>query len=132
MTLGEYLIPFNGSLGSLVAVRSHRTKTVVGSYANDLIDRSSFPEVGCLFPVDSGLARRIKRKRGVAPGREASFRPNLQRSYLNYSEKLISFFLPLRGNPLNVSASDVDLAFKENLGMRITVQSWWLGGAAAE
>lgn len=66
-----------------------------------------------------------KEENGVQqPGREASFRPNLQRSYLNYSEKLISFFLPLRENPLNVSASDVDLAFKENLGMRITVQSW--------
>lgn len=40
-----------------------------------------------------------KNRRGEC---EASFRPNLQRSYLNYSEKLISFFLPLRENPLNV------------------------------
>jgi len=85
----------------------------------------------------ASLPWRAKRKRGTQLSLGSADRTDLQRPYLNYSEKLITFFLPSppppsRGNPLNVSASDVDLAFKENLGMRTTVQSRRRPSAPAE
>jgi len=92
------------------------------SRANDLIDRSPFPE-GPSARFDS-TSPEVKSKEATRPGVGSADRSDLRRPYLNYSEKLISFFHPFpRGNPLNVSASDVDLVFKENLGMRTTVQS---------
>lgn len=75
-------------------LRTFKIRVPLPSHANDLIDRSPFPEGPSAWFDSTPLPWRAKRKRGARLSVGSADRPDLQRPYLNYSEKLISFFLP--------------------------------------